>query len=105
MEAWEAGGGELGREAGGGAGVGVGYRGCPSGNSYVLHDLIGASSRGREQFYCWSVVPWNALVCVVSHSRHLGGRPRGYWCAHNLWRGGNLTMFMAVVGMVSMVAG
>jgi len=32
-------------DAEGGAGGGVGYRGCPGGIGYVLHDLIGASGR------------------------------------------------------------
>jgi len=63
-------------EAGGGAGVGVGYMGCPSGNRYMLHDLISARAGGREQFYGLSVVPWTALVGVVVHSPHWGGEAR-----------------------------
>ncbi len=58
----------------GGAGGGVGYRGCPSGIGYVLHDLIGASSGVREQFCCHSVWPWNGWVCVVSHLWHWGAK-------------------------------
>jgi len=57
-----------------GAGGVVGYGGCPGGISYVLYDLIGVGSGGMEQFCCGRVVPWNAWVCVVSHSWHWGAK-------------------------------
>jgi len=33
---------------------------------------------------------WTALVGVVVHSPHWGGRPGWYWCARNPWRGEEL---------------
>jgi len=70
----------------------------------VLHDAAGAGGRGKEQFCGGMVVPWKAWVFVVVHLGHWGGQGgiglfitpgvRGVW-----------TRFMAIVGMVSLVAG
>ena len=92
-------------EAGRGARVGVEYRGCPGGNRYMLHELMSASARDREQFYGLSVVPWTALVGVVGHSPHWGGGQGGTGVIGTPGEGGNLTVCMAIVGMVSMVVG